>query len=294
MKHLIPFASGMACAIAITTPAWAADVNFENASECAVSGFNGKVEGAGGYYEDQTTNSNGRGHGAASLSLPLGCMWALQIDGAYGAIGPADGGGVGAHLFTRDPSSYLFGVFGSYSNVDDIINNDIFRIGGEAEFYFGQFSLEGLAGYEDADFSGNDWFASATAAFYATDDVRLYAGYRHFLSTDTGVVGVEWQPHFSGLPVTLFTEGQVGSDDFVSVLGGVRFYFGAGDKSLKRRHREDDPANLIMNLLSNVCGGRFPASGGGAAEGKILDGLAASDVDSCGNALDGGVVVVPE
>ncbi|MGI9464674.1 MAG: hypothetical protein ACR2OM_12075 [Aestuariivirgaceae bacterium] len=254
-----------------------------------MSTFNGKVEGAGGYYEDDTTNSDGRGHVAASLSLPLGCMWGLQIDGGYGAIGDAEGGGVGAHLFTRDPESYLLGVYGSYSNVDDIINNDIFRIGGEAEFYLGQLSFEALVGYEDADVNGDNWFAAGTAAFYATDDVRIYAGYRHFLSVDTGVVGLEWQPHFSGLPLTVFTEGQIGSDDFASVLGGVRFYFGSGDTSLKRRHREDDPANLMMNLLTNVCGGRFPAAGGMMADGKMGDGAAPGYVDSCGNSLGGGV-----
>lgn len=272
MKRLAPFAGGMACAIAIVAPAMGADFNPEMASGCAVSGFNGKLEGAGGYYEDETTNSNGRGHGAASVSLPLGCMWAVQVDGAYGAIGPAEAGGVAAHLFTRDPSSYLFGIYGSYSNVDDAINNDIFRIGGEAEFYLGQISFEALVGYEDADTLGDDWFASATAAYYATDNLRLYGGYRHFLSADTGVVGIEWQPDDLGLPVSLFAEGQVGSDDYVSVLGGVRFYFGGDDKSLMRRHREDDPKNLIMNLLTNAVDVKFPAAPP-VPEGKIADGI---------------------
>jgi hypothetical protein len=40
-----------------------------------------------------------------------------------------------------------------------------------------------------------------------------------------------------------------GSDDYVSVMGGLRFYFGAEDKSLKARHREDDPGTFF-NLLT--------------------------------------------
>ena len=39
----------------------------------------------------------------------------------------------------------------------------------------------------------------------------------------------------------LFAEGRIGEDDFQGVWGGIRFYFGQKDKSLIRRHREDDP-----------------------------------------------------
>jgi hypothetical protein len=49
----------------------------------------------------------------------------------------------------------------------------------------------------------------------------------------------------------VFVDAMVGSDDYVSVMGGLRFYFGAEDKSLKARHREDDPGSFF-NLLARA------------------------------------------
>ncbi|MGR3291066.1 MAG: hypothetical protein ACU0C9_07700, partial [Paracoccaceae bacterium] len=41
----------------------------------------------------------------------------------------------------------------------------------------------------------------------------------------------------------------IGKDDFVSVWAGLRVYLGAEDKTLIRRHREDDPRNWLANDL---------------------------------------------
>jgi len=49
----------------------------------------------------------------------------------------------------------------------------------------------------------------------------------------------------------VFVDAMVGSDDYVSVMGGLRFYFGAEDKNLKARHREDDPGSFF-NLLARM------------------------------------------
>lgn len=44
-----------------------------------------------------------------------------------------------------------------------------------------------------------------------------------------------------GMMAGLFAEGQVGEHSDSGVWGGVRFSFGQKDKTLIRRHREDDP-----------------------------------------------------
>ena len=62
-------------------------------------------------------------------------------------------------------------------------------------------------------------------------------------------MGFEFQPE--ALPGSVFVDAMVGSDDYVSVMGGLRFYFGAEDKSLKARHREDDPGHFF-NLLARA------------------------------------------
>jgi hypothetical protein len=48
--------------------------------------------------------------------------------------------------------------------------------------------------------------------------------------------------------MSLFVEAQFGENDYATVFGGVKFYFGSDNKSLMRRHREDDPRNQIPEL----------------------------------------------
>jgi hypothetical protein len=46
-----------------------------------------------------------------------------------------------------------------------------------------------------------------------------------------------------GIMAALFVEGRVGEHDDHGIWGGLRVYFGQKDKTLIRRHREDDPAD---------------------------------------------------
>ena len=48
---------------------------------------------------------------------------------------------------------------------------------------------------------------------------------------------------FRGSPIapTLHVSSVIGPDNNSSVMSGLRIYFGNSDKSLIRRHREDDP-----------------------------------------------------
>ena len=225
-------------------PVQAADVSAP-IDLCAVSGFNGKASGSGGWYESEA-NDGERIQGEASLSLPLGCLLGLQLDAGFGDLAGDEAGGVAAHLFMRDPNQYLLGAYGSYSAIDNI---DIWRVGAEAHLYLNNISFEALGGFEDADVTGNDFFTASNVAFYPTDNLRLSVGYQHFQEVDAAAAGFEWQVDGLGLPVSLFANGAVGDNDFATVYGGITFYFGGEEKSLIRRHREDDPANDVMKLL---------------------------------------------
>ena len=59
---------------------------------------------------------------------------------------------------------------------------------------------------------------------------------------------------------SLFVEGRAGEGSFHGVWGGVRFYFGQKDKTLIRRHREDDPtdwgAGIDGEPVPGICTGR--------------------------------------
>jgi hypothetical protein len=211
----------------------------------AVSGFNGKIEAAGGYIED--LDNGERFHGVGTLSLPLGCLLGAQIDVGGGDLDGTGFWGVGGHLFTRDPESYLLGVHAQYIDLDGF---DIFRIGPEAELYLGNITLSAFAGLEDAEGLNDDVIADVEAGLYITDDFKVSGGYRRFLNVDAGAVGLEFQPGL-GFPVSLFADAMFGTDNYTSIMGGIRLYFGGGEKSLIERHRQDDPPHLF-NLLRQV------------------------------------------
>ncbi len=249
VKKAMRAVGGAACAVSLSAlPAGASEHYGPAQSLCAVSGFNGKLEGAGGFI-DQRSDDGGRGHALLSLSAPLGCMFGMQVDLGIGDLAGSTAGGVAGHLFKRDPQSYLIGAYGQWGAVG---GQDVWRIGGEAELYRGNISYEFLAGFEDTDRTSSDVFAALDIAFYTTDNLRLSAGYRRLIKVDAAAVGLEWQPGDLnlGLPVSFFVKGAVGSKGYGTAYGGVRLYFGGPQKSLIRRHREDDPgAKGIFDLL---------------------------------------------
>lgn len=215
----------------------------------AVSQVNGKLEVAGGYQRDQVSDG-GRFQGVGTLDMPLGCYLGLQVDVAGGDLDGKGFAGVGGHLFLRDPSSYLFGVQAQYIS---LAGKDIFRVGPEAELYFNNVTLSAMAGYESANgrLSTDHFLAQFEVEYYATDNFKLYGGFRHFQKIDAGVVGAEYK--VEAMPVSLFVDAAVGNKKYASVMGGFRFHFGAPNKSLMATQREDDPGNYF-NLLVNSQG----------------------------------------
>ncbi|KAB2940286.1 MAG: hypothetical protein K8F92_15830 [Hyphomicrobium sp.] len=212
----------------------------------AVSGPNGKLSVEGGSFDD-----DGAGIALGSFALPLGHAFGLQADGALGTIDGETMGGGGLHLFTRDPSSHLFGVYGSYHTWDSV---DIWRIAGEAELYLGRFTLDGLAGYESVDVPSTigdlevltpddkHFFAQSDLAYYITDDFKVYGGYRYLNETSFGSAGAEYLMRGHEVPLSLFARGDFGDEDYTSITGGLKVYLsGDPDKSLIDRHRRDDP-----------------------------------------------------
>ncbi len=236
----------------------------------AVSGFNTKFSAEGGAFD-------GKGSGLlqGSLTMPLGHAYGLQFDAALGTIDSKAMGGGAAHLFTRDPSSYLFGFYGSFHTWDSI---DISRFAVEGELYRGRFTLSGIAGWESVNVpstkgglavlnSDDDHvFTELNLSYYPRDNMRLTAGYRYVDEKSFGAAEFEYLSQWRGTPMSVFANGNVGESGDTRITAGIRFYLGAEqNKSLIRRHREDDPATYIPVFPSlataataaNLC----PASG---------------------------------
>ncbi len=162
-------------------------------------------------------------------------------------------------MFWRDPSRGLLGIVASYVSWDavdtivvsapdntvmDFTGADVGKVGIEGEAYLGRVSLEGLLAYQFGTETGIA--GRATVAFYPTDDLRLDLSLRHLEGAGfAGSAGVEWAPP-AALGLSMFADASVDEDSDWSAFGGVKLYLAAEQKSLIRRHREDDPEGLVL------------------------------------------------
>ncbi|MFT3673152.1 hypothetical protein [Aestuariivirga sp.] len=211
----------------------------------AVSAVNGKVEFLGGGADADGIDSDGLFYGGAALSVPLGETFGFQADlTALNTFGDTAYGGA-MHFFTRDPNAYLLGGVGGY--VDTGSGHMVWG-GGESELYLGNFTLRAIAGVSDTKVSGfgrdTDFLGIAEASFYATDNLRFSAEVSTVTRFESANIGVEWLMQDQlNMPVAFHATAALGEDGYVAAAAGLNFYFGGSEsnKSLIRRHREDDP-----------------------------------------------------
>jgi hypothetical protein len=218
----------------------------------AVDGINGKVAGWGGSFNNKSIYG-----GSGGLSLPLGCQFGAQIDGTAASFDGRFLGSIGGHLFWRDPAKGLLGLYGSYTFWDQVGGVRANHIGPEGEWYYGRWTLQGVAGVEFGNTASGTidgliqtysvttrFFDQVNLAYYLLDDFKVYAGHRYLGGKNALALGGEYGiPMSHGVMAALFAEGRIGENDFHGVWGGVRVYFGQHDKTLIRRHREDDPVD---------------------------------------------------
>ncbi len=208
----------------------------------AVSGVNGKIALLGGEFEDDEFGAL-----TGAISLPLGQRYGLQLDGIAGVRDGEFVGGGAAHLFWRDPTIGLLGLYGSHTRREDF-DGSVSRIGVEAEYYWGQWTAKTLIGAEFVEAGSqfiepdDEFFAFSDVSYYLSDDFEVSVGHRYTADRNALALGAEYQLSQTMFPsgVSLFAEGRIGEDDYQAVWGGVRLYLG-DEKSLIARHREDDP-----------------------------------------------------
>ena len=246
-----------------------------------VDGFNFKISGSGGEVDGDTA-----GIGQASAAFPLVGPFGAQIDGAGAYIDDNWSWAAGAHVFWRNPSYGLVGLVGSVGGTDNgksvvgintggvppspvpvVVEKDfVYRLGGEVELYLGPYAtIMGQGGVQRGDVE-EGVYGRAILRLYPYENLALSAGYEAAPGpkNDRSLFGIEWQPPLNALGgLTIFADGAVGEDDYESVLGGIRLYFGeSGNKTLKRRHREDDPDSLVPGIINAL------ASAGQIAQDK--------------------------
>lgn len=246
---------------------------FEERFSGAVSELNAKFEAGYAKFDfEQPPFSSGPsgadGHFVqGAVSAPISDNFGVQIDGGFmdldfnfsGPFPPTDVGleatGVGGHLFWRDATVGMLGVYGHSVDYDFTgpfsggasIKN--VRLGVEAEAYFDRISFKGFIGSDNAEFVNffgpfsvdEDFLAgNAEIGFYMTDNFVLKAGFDHSFESTSATVGFEALADMGGVSPTLFANASFNGGE-TAIMGGVRVYLGSSSKSLKQRHREDDP-----------------------------------------------------
>lgn len=237
----------------------------------AVSALNGKLEGS--YGEVNDTYSRGI---AASLSVPVAQSWGIQVDSLYQHAAEDDFYGLGAHFFTRKSETGLLGLVAGGVHSGTIDN---FAVAVEGEYYFPWLTVGGYAGYDNVQSNGSivtysprvtdhDDFALANlyVAAYPMPNLMLRLDYLHRINRNFYSLQVEYQTPIKGLAA--FGIVGIGDNDFFQLQGGVRYYFG-GDKTLKARHRQDDPTNILTTMQgTNQATGQDTTPPPAAPQGK--------------------------
>jgi len=223
----------------------------------AVSGVNLKVDDAGGWL-----NGTAAGFSAASVTVPLGAQLGFQADSLVGVKGGDLFVGAAGQAFWRNPNVGLLGLYGSVAYEDAFSNFAapntgiaIAKAGVTGEWYLDRWTLGGVAGWERTTQFGTSldrMFDRIDLSYYLTDDFRLGLGHRFDNGLHAGALSAEYLfPSSNGLGVSIFGEGRYGESNYRAALGGIRVYFDGQNKSLIRRHREDDPPNyLVEDFLS--------------------------------------------
>jgi hypothetical protein len=208
--------------------------------EPAVAAPNLGLIAAGGWQNGNNVDSTGWGAVGVAATIPLSEQFGAQVDGAVGANSYA---GIGGHLFWRDPNKGLLGVLASYETSDGA---SLSRVAVEGEIYKNDITLRGEVGAQSGTID-NGAFGGLDLTFYANPNFSMTVG-GELGSQSIARAGVEWQPASAGLSgLSLFADGEVGSNGYGRVLAGVKYYFGTHGASLKDRDRRYDPDFSLFN-----------------------------------------------
>jgi hypothetical protein len=231
------------------------------AEQVAVDGLNFKLSVLGGAFQRNVLGSASNAMFVASIATPIPFVnkkFAAQLDLAAGGY---DGGFTsaagGLHLFWRDPSIGMLGIYGDWGYVDP---EHAGRTGVEAAIYNDRWSLDIFAGVQYGQHVYTDFVDEVDLSYYFTDNTKGSIGHR--LTSRGHVANISFEHMFSDGPMeglSVFGELEGGDDNYVAGWGGIRWSFGTGTStSLIERDRKGSTVVRIPRNLASVtqCGVR--------------------------------------
>ena len=147
--------------LVITPLAMAADMSVPApppAAAPAVDAPNAKLEGFGGTIANRSLSG-----GLGAYTFPLSRDYGMQIDGGVGSLDSSAWATIGGHLFWRNPPQAMYGIYGSFTQWDRFGGVNAAHAAAEGEWYFGRYTLQGIAGVE----FGNS-VSNSTGGFFHT------------------------------------------------------------------------------------------------------------------------------
>lgn len=221
----------------------------------ADDGLNGKLGAAFGGTNADGSGWEGMGGAFGVLSVPLGHAFGLQLDATAGLLSGKFAGEGAALLFWRDPGRGLVGVCASAFDSSHGDMPYLAQGAGEAHLYLGR-SI--LAGSRSAASSACRSSNRTTSRGLSPSTSRNSStgsrspGARPTISCCRSGHAYSFKKHAVTLQaehlLSVFAEGFAGESRSYGALAGVKVYFGQSDKTLIRRHREDDPPPTVRTI----------------------------------------------
>ena len=193
-----------------------------------------------------------------SAAVPLGESYGIQIDSSYQKTDSHEFKGLGGQFFWRDYKKGLLGINGG------IIHDDALKSYGASclgEYYLKNLTFGSTAGWNQIRYKKPVSFESSSQSgflgglyciYYPIDDLSftLTAQTKH----DIKSIQYDLEYALPANGVSVFASVQNAEEDYEHAYLGLRYYFGSSSskKTLKERHRWDDPINILQGILNGV------------------------------------------
>ncbi len=223
----------------------------------SVDALNFEFSVLGGSFDRNVLGSASNIMFTTSLATPIPYFerFGAQIDAAAGVYdGDFNSAAAGLHLFWRDSSRGMIGIYGDWAYVDP---EHAGRLAGEFAVYNGRWTLDVLAGIQFGQHVFTEFIDEVDLSYYFTDNTRGSIGHRLTSRGHVGNVSFEHLMTDQGWDGwSVFGEFEAGEDNYVGGWGGVRYSMGSTANTLIDRDRRSSVQVRIPRNIASVtqCG----------------------------------------